>query len=118
LNGAYHFLQGEALGLGNEEPDKGSAQGRQATEKDISAIRDLLEHIGRDLADNEVVHPVARCAEGHTVRSGAEGPDLGDKNPRTRLHHYCQFQTSNPSQHEKEPKYSQEYVLPRNIQNE
>lgn len=34
-----------------------------------------------DLSDNEVVHPVARSAQGNTIRSVRERPDLGDDNP-------------------------------------
>lgn len=35
-----HLLEGEALGLGQEEPDKGGAEGREHAKEDVGAVGD------------------------------------------------------------------------------
>ena len=53
-----HLLEGQTLGLGDEEPDEAGAQGGDDAEEDVGAVVDLCEQVGRDLADDEVVPAV------------------------------------------------------------
>jgi hypothetical protein len=85
LRETYHFLESESLGLGNEEPDKCGSERGEAPEQDVCAVLDLLQHVWRDLSDDEVVHPVGRSPKGNAIGASAERPNLGDENPGTRL---------------------------------
>ena len=51
----YHLLETETLGLRDEEPDESSAHVCENTEEDVGAVAHALEHVGCDLADDEVV---------------------------------------------------------------
>lgn len=47
-------------------------------------IFEALQHVRGHLANNEVVHPVGRSAERNTVRTLADGPNLGNDDPGAR----------------------------------
>lgn len=53
-----HFLEREALGLREEEIDECGTHEGEETEEDVGSVAHVLEHVGGDLADDEVVHPV------------------------------------------------------------
>jgi len=53
-----HLFQRQALRLWYEKPDERRTEIGEQAEQDICSIRDPLEHVGSDLADDEVVHPV------------------------------------------------------------
>ena len=76
-----HFLQRQPLRLGHEEPNEGAASKRQEPEEDKGPKGDLLQHDGRDLADDEVGHPVRRRAERDAVGAVGQGPHLADDDP-------------------------------------
>lgn len=99
----YHLLERQTLGLGHQEPDEGRTQVGQQTEENVRAIGNALEHVGCDLADDEVVHPVAGSAEGDTVRPGAEGPDLGDDDPRARAPRVTKVDDKEPDHADSRP---------------
>ena len=44
----------------------------------------MRQHIGCDLTDDEVVHPVGRGTESDTIWTVGHGPDLSDDDPRAR----------------------------------
>jgi hypothetical protein len=71
-----HFLERQALRLRDKEPDEGCAERSHEAEEDVGAPGDVFEELGRDLSDDEVVHPVGGAAEGGAVRAGGEGPDF------------------------------------------
>lgn len=95
-------LEGKTFGLGEEEPDEGSATEGEEAEEDVSArlmladyhpatsavssipIFEALKHVRCNLTDDEVVHPVGRSAESDTVRALADWPDLSDDDPSAR----------------------------------
>ena len=52
---SYHFLQREAFGLRNKEPDKGRTETGQQAKDDVGPIRDAFEHYGRELPDSEII---------------------------------------------------------------
>jgi hypothetical protein len=72
---------GSSLGLGDEEVHPGGSDKGNRTEEDVRSKTKLLEHLGRDLTDDEVVHPVGRRADGHALGSDAHREDLGDEDP-------------------------------------
>jgi hypothetical protein len=54
VNGAgisYHLLKRETLRLGHEEPDEAGANEGQDAEEEVSAVGDVLEQVGSDLAN-------------------------------------------------------------------
>jgi hypothetical protein len=53
-----HLLESQTLGFGEIESDKGCAHGGEDAEEDVGAVLEMREHVGGDLADNEVVHPI------------------------------------------------------------
>jgi len=71
-----HLLERQALRLRNEEPDECSSECGDQSEKDIGAPGDVFEQLGRDLSNDEVVHPVGGAAEGCSVGARGEGPDF------------------------------------------
>ena len=56
-----HFLQRQPLRLRHDQPNEQKpAHTPQQPEKDERPIRNLFQHLRRDLAHNEVTHPIAR----------------------------------------------------------
>ena len=62
-----HFFQRQSLRLGHEKPNECSASKRQQSKEDEGSKGNLLQHDGRDLADDEIRHPVRGCAKGNAV---------------------------------------------------
>jgi hypothetical protein len=62
-----HFLERKPLGFGDNEPDESGAERGDEAKENVGSVRDALEEVGRDLANNEVVHPVGGAAERGTV---------------------------------------------------
>ena len=79
-----HFLQRQPLRLRHEKPNESSAPKRQQSEEDEGPKGDFLQHDRRDLADDEVRHPVRGCAESDAVRAVGKGPDFADDDPAAR----------------------------------
>ena len=78
-----HLLEGKTLGLWNEEPDEEGADEGEDAEEDIGAVGHAGEHVGGDLTDYEVVHPVGRGSESDAVWTAGNWPDLCDDDPGT-----------------------------------
>ena len=76
-----HLLKRESLSLRYIEPDECGAHEAEKAEDDVRAVSDARKHIGRDLTDDEVVHPVGGCAQGNAVGAVGHGPDFCDENP-------------------------------------
>jgi len=66
-----HLLKCQALRFRNEEPDESCSKRGYEPEEDVCTPGDVFEQLGRDLSDDEVVHPVGGAAEGCAV--GARG---------------------------------------------
>ena len=53
-----HFLKTQTLCLGHDEPYEEDAEERHQSEEDESPVCDVLNHIWRDLSNDEIGHPV------------------------------------------------------------
>ena len=71
-----HLLKCQALRFRDEEPDESCSEGSDESEEDVCAPGDVFEQLGRDLSDDEVVHPVGGAAEGCAVGARGEGPNF------------------------------------------
>ena len=76
-----HLLERQALRLRHAQPDKHRAAKRQRAKEDERAIRDLLQHLRRDLPDYEITHPIRARAQRNTIRPVRQRPHLGDDDP-------------------------------------
>jgi hypothetical protein len=54
---SIHLLQGEALGLRNEEPDERRTKNDERAKQDVRPVSNLFQEIRCDLANDEVVKP-------------------------------------------------------------
>ena len=64
-----HLLQGQALRFGYIGPDEDPAPKSHEPEENESPVLQGLQHVRRDLTDNEVGHPIRGCPKGNTVRA-------------------------------------------------
>lgn len=78
-----HLLERQALRLGDVPPEEDGAAGGHGAEEDEGAVSDALQHVRRDLAHDEVGHPVRRGPERDAVRAVRERPHLRDEDPCT-----------------------------------
>lgn len=76
-----HLLQGQLLGLGDEEEDEQRAQQGEQAEEDEGAVFQPRDHVRRHLPDDKVVHPVGTGAQRDAVRPGRQRPHLGHQDP-------------------------------------
>ena len=73
-----HFLQRQPLRLRYEEPDESPTSKSQDSEEDEGPKGDLLQHDRRDLADDEVRHPIRRRTKSNAVSAIGQRPDFAD----------------------------------------
>ena len=68
------------------------------TEENERSKAKMLHHGRRDLADNEIVHPVRRCCDGKTLATNGQRPDFGDQDPCTRSPRVTESHRENPDE--------------------
>ena len=87
LHHLVDLLQGQTLGLGDEEVGVDEGAGAEGTpdEEDLGAKVALVgvDHVGGDDGDDAVPQPVGGGGEGDTTGTDGQGEDLADDDPGT-----------------------------------
>jgi len=81
---SIHLLEGDTLGLRDEEPDEdehGEAEGAEDEVGSVSGLSDVDQHAGNGLGDDEVEEPLGGSGDGDVHGTETSGGDFGDKNP-------------------------------------
>lgn len=82
------LLEGQALGLGNQEESVDESASAQATpdeeDRRLEIALVLVDHVRGDDGNDGVPQPVRGGGEGNTTRADREGEDLADDDPGTR----------------------------------
>jgi len=73
----------QSLCLRNVKPDESGTNPDEDTEEDKCAIAHVSDHFWRNLANNEVVHPVRRSSKSDTIWTSRKRPDFGNDDPCT-----------------------------------
>lgn len=79
-----HLLEGDTLGLGNEEPDKDEhGEGERAKDEvgTVTGLSDGGKHAGHGLGNDKVEKPLSGSTEGNVHGTETCSWDLRDKNP-------------------------------------
>jgi len=98
-----HLVECAVLGLGDEERDVHDTQRAHEAEEDVHAVRCGGDEIRGGHADGEVVQPVRRGANGHTLGTKTEREDLGDDYPRARTPRESEADGEEPDEHDRHP---------------
>ena len=79
-----HLFQRQPLRLRHKEPNKRPPSKRQKPKENKSPKRNLLQHNRRDLANNEIRHPIRGRTKRDTVSAIRQGPHLANDDPGAR----------------------------------
>ena len=79
-----HLFQCQSLRLRHKEPNERSTPKRQNSKENESPKSNLLQHNGRDLANDEIRHPVRGRTKCDTVSAIGQGPHFANDDPGAR----------------------------------